>query len=118
VGEVVEKSKQVKAGDALIAPPLVLEQVLYALSDANRLAIVRLIHSSGDELPCGSFSEVLKIGKPTISHHFGILRESGIISTRTEGTQKFNRIRRKELNARFPGLLDAILKAESVITTK
>jgi DNA-binding transcriptional ArsR family regulator len=89
-----------------------IEQVLDALADSNRLRIVRLIHEAGGEMACGSFSERLGLGKPTVSHHFGILRAAGIIATRTEGTQKLNVIRRRELDKRFPGLLASILKAE------
>lgn len=88
-----------------------LSQVLYALSDINRLKIVMLIHSSGGEMPCGTFSEKLGISKPTTSHHFGILRESGVIATEVQGTTKLNKLRRKELNARFPGLIDSVIKA-------
>ena len=89
-----------------------IEQVLDALADSNRLRIVKMIHQAGGELPCGSFSEKLGLGKPTVSHHFGILRASGIIATRTEGTQKLNVIRREELDKRFPGLMASILLAE------
>lgn len=90
---------------------ITLSQVLYALSDNNRLKIVQMIHKSGGELRCGHFAEKLGITKPTLSHHFGILRECGIIATRVDGTTKLNTLRRKELNARFPGLIDAVLKA-------
>ena len=36
-------------------------------------------------------------------------RQAGVIRQRTEGTTKLNSLRRKELDARFPGLLDAVL---------
>lgn len=86
-------------------------QVLYALSDVNRLKIVQMIDAAGGELRCGSFSDEIGLTKPTLSHHFGILRESGVIATRIDGTHKLNTIRRKELNRRFPGLLESILKS-------
>lgn len=86
-------------------------QILYALSDVNRLKIVQVIHEAGGELPCGKFSEILGVSKPTVSHHFGILRESGVLATRTEGTHKMNALRRRELDRRFPGLLDSILNS-------
>lgn len=47
--------------------------------------------------------------KSTLSHHFKVLRESGIVHTRIEGTQRFISIRYEDLNARFPGLLPAVL---------
>jgi hypothetical protein len=40
-----------------------------------------------------------------------VLRESGLVRTRLEGKQAVNRLRREELEARFPGLLDAVLRA-------
>jgi len=86
-----------------------LSKVLYALSDENRLKIVLLIQSAGGEMRCGSFAEKLGISKPTCSHHFGILRETGVILTRLDGTTKHNKINAEALNARFPGLLASVL---------
>jgi hypothetical protein len=45
-----------------------------------------------------------------VSHHFRILREAGLINTRANGTMHQNMLRRAELDARFPGLMDAVLK--------
>ena len=85
--------------------------MLYALSDPNRLRIVRIIDRAGGELSCGSFSKKLDLSKPTLSHHFRILRESGVLGARIEGTQKMNFIRREELDRRFPGLIKSIMAA-------
>jgi DNA-binding transcriptional ArsR family regulator len=49
--------------------------------------------------------------KSTLSHHFKVLREAGVTHTRTEGTYNFISLRREDLDARFPGLLDAIIQA-------
>jgi hypothetical protein len=46
-----------------------------------------------------------------MSNHFKILRESGVVFTRKEGTQHINMLRREDLEMLFPGLLDAVLKA-------
>ncbi|MGQ0518162.1 ArsR/SmtB family transcription factor, partial [Bacillus sp. D-CC] len=53
----------------------------------------------------------IPIAKSTLSHHFKVLRESGVMYTRLEGTQRFISIREDDLNARFPGLLDVIIHA-------
>lgn len=53
----------------------------------------------------------ISIAKSTLSHHFKVLRESGVMYTRIEGTQRFISIRTDDLNKRFPGLLDTILQA-------
>jgi len=87
---------------------LSLPAVLYALSDPTRLAIVRMLAAAG-ERSCGGFG--LPLPKPTLSHHFKVLREAGLIEIRLEGTQRRNSLRRADLDARFPGLLDAVLCA-------
>jgi DNA-binding transcriptional ArsR family regulator len=85
-----------------------LASVLYALGDPVRLKIVRRLAEVG-ELSCAELE--CAIARSTMSHHFKILRESGVVRTRKEGTQHFNGLRRAELDQRFPGLLTAILQA-------
>ena len=83
-----------------------LERVLYALSDPVRLSIVRQLARDG-EATCAA----LDGGRPksSMSHHFRILREAGLVQTRVAGTVHQNTLRRAELDSRFPGLMDAIL---------
>ncbi len=90
-------------------PPAELEltDVLHALSDPVRLDLVRQLAASGVERSCGSFD--LPIAKSTATHHFRVLRLAGVVSARVEGTRKFHQLRRAELDARFPGLLDSII---------
>lgn len=82
------------------------------LGDPIRLAIVynlaRLEHAAS-ELRCGDFN-VLS-GKSNLAYHFARLREAGLIQTRISGTTRFIRLRRDDLEARFPGLLAAIISA-------
>ena len=52
--------------------------------------------------------------KSTLTHHFRVLREAGVISQEIAGTSKLNTLRREDLDARFPGLLDAVLAADAV----
>ncbi len=85
-----------------------LVTVLDALSDPIRLRIVAQL-ADGNEYGCNAFE--LPIVKSTRSHHFTVLREAGVISTRVEGKSRLNRLRRDELDERFPGLLDAVLSA-------
>jgi DNA-binding transcriptional ArsR family regulator len=53
------------------------------------------------------------VTKSTCTHHFRVLREAGVIRQRQEGTARLNSLRRDELEARFPGLLGAVLSAAS-----
>jgi DNA-binding transcriptional ArsR family regulator len=72
-----------------------------------RLAIVRSIAANGEQ-PCGTFN--LPVAKSTLSHHFKVLRENGVIRMKPQGKQIINSLRQDELDRRFPGLLDAILR--------
>ncbi|MET9881414.1 helix-turn-helix transcriptional regulator [Actinacidiphila glaucinigra] len=86
-----------------------LEAVLHALSDPMRLRVVRTLAARGVEAAC---SEVeLPVSKSTCTHHFRVLRESGLISQTYRGTSKMNALRRADLEALFPGLLDSVLAA-------
>ena len=87
---------------------LLLTGILYALSDEIRLGIVRQLAAKGEQ-PCGVFDSDRP--KSSLSHHFRVLRESGVVSTRKEGKALLNTLRKKDLDARFPGLLKAILKS-------
>ena len=48
--------------------------------------------------------------KSTGTHHFRVLRDSGVIEQIADGTARVNRLRRADLDARFPGLLDSVLR--------
>ena len=80
-----------------------------ALSDPARLQIVRQL-AIRDECTCGTFD--LGLSKATLSHHFRVLRESGVVRTRPDGRTRMLSLRRVDLNDRFPGLLDAVLRTE------
>jgi len=85
-----------------------LAGVLYALGDPVRLEIVRLLATKGEHC-CADFD--FAIAKSTMSNHFKILRESGLLLTRKEGTLHMNTLRQEDLEALFPGLLDAVLRS-------
>jgi DNA-binding transcriptional ArsR family regulator len=84
-----------------------LERVFHALSDPVRLEIVRHL-SRVEEATCGE----LDAGRPksSMSHHFRILREAGLVQTRVAGTVHQNTLRRAEMEGRFPGLVDAVIR--------
>ena len=88
---------------------LELSAVLHALSDPVRLQIVAELARGEGECTCGSFE--LPVTKSTCTHHFKVLREAGVIKQRQQGTTRLNTLRRGDLETRFPGLLETILKA-------
>ena len=83
--------------------------LLQALADPVRLGLVRDLAESTEPRPCGSL--VQSVTKSTLSHHFKVLREAGIIEMRIEGTRKLTSLRRAELEEACPGLLDSVLGA-------
>ncbi len=85
-----------------------LAAVLHALSDPMRLRIVLELAAGGGERTCSSFN--LPIVKSTCTHHFKVLREAGVIRQRVVGTKKVSSLRREDLDARFPGLLEAVVQ--------
>jgi DNA-binding transcriptional ArsR family regulator len=90
------------------AEDITLAGILYALGDPVRLEIVKRL-AVNQELSCSDLD--LQVAKSTLSHHFKILRESGVLYCRKQGTQHMNSLRREDLDRTFPGLLDAILQA-------
>jgi DNA-binding transcriptional ArsR family regulator len=90
------------------ADTMSLAAVMAALSDPARVQIVRAL-AACEERTCGEFD--LGISKATRSHHFKVLREAGLTHTRSEGTHRHLSLRREDVDARFPGLLDAVLAA-------
>ena len=83
-----------------------LTRVLYALSDPVRLDVVRRLAADGPAT-CAA----LDCGRPksSMSHHFRVLRESGLVFTETSGPAHMNSLRRAELDQLFPGLLPSVL---------
>ncbi|MET9533767.1 MULTISPECIES: helix-turn-helix domain-containing protein [unclassified Streptomyces] len=88
---------------------LQLPDVLSALGNPVRLGILRELAASPGERTCGSLP--LEVTKATATHHWRVLRESGITREQREGRYKAVTLRREDLDTRFPGLLDAVLNA-------
>jgi DNA-binding transcriptional ArsR family regulator len=91
---------------------ITLVGVLYALGDPVRMQIVQRLAQTG-ELTCSDLD--CAVAKSTMSHHFKILRESGLVFTRKEGTQHINTLRVDDLDRLFPGLL-AVVMHDRVLT--
>jgi DNA-binding transcriptional ArsR family regulator len=96
------------------AEDLELPRVLAALAEPNRLATVQYVARSGEACCSEVIAEAgLVMTKSTFSHHLRILREAGVLTKRIQGTKGFTKVRKDDLDRRFPGLIDAIIDAES-----
>jgi len=86
-----------------------LATIMRTLGDPVRLEIVRLL---ADERPrvCGELSTVLDIPASTGSYHLKLLREAGVTRTQAQGTLRLISLRRDDLEARFPGLVDVLTR--------
>lgn len=93
------------------AEDITLAGVLGALSDPMRLKILKkLLDSRARALSCSGAAPCAEMAKSTLSHHFRVLRDAGLIRTTKQGVENLNSVRWDEVNARFPGLLKAIMK--------
>ena len=92
-----------------------MEGILHAFSDPVRVQIYAEIQRSGCSQICSNF---LKLGnrtlpKSTLSQHFKILREAGLIRSERKGVELHNTTRCEELKERFGGMIRAIINAYS-----
>jgi len=87
-----------------------LLDVLHALSDPTRMSIVQTLAASA-ERACGTFD--VDVAPSTLTHHFRVLRESGLIAQRDEGNRRWTTLRDADMESRFPGLLSSILDANA-----
>jgi len=88
---------------------LTLSAVLHALADPTRRTIVRTLRVE-PERACGTFP--VDVAPSTLSHHFRVLREAGLIRQREDGPRRWTALRHSELEQRFPDLLDTVLAVE------
>ena len=85
-----------------------LGEVLQALADPVRLQIVRVLADAAAPIACNAFG--IPVAKSTGSHHLKVLREAGVVTAQVDGTRKYHTLRRADLDDRFPGLLDSVLR--------
>ncbi|MGP3989185.1 ArsR/SmtB family transcription factor [Streptomyces sp. 3N207] len=83
-------------------------EVLRALADPVRLEIIQRLAMAGEE-SCNAIGGDLDVHQTTLSHHYRVLREAGVTWTTVKGRSRLVRIRRDDLDALFPGLLDSVL---------
>lgn len=60
-----------------------LNDVFKAIADPTRREILRLLRH--EEMNAGDVAAQFDMTKPTISHHFSVLKAAGLITSRREG---------------------------------
>ena len=90
-----------------------VETVLHALSDPVRVSIFEQIAGSDCKQTCSNFLVVRDqaVPKSTLSQHFKVLREAGLIRSERHGVEMHSTSRCGEIEKRFPGLIPSIIRA-------
>jgi DNA-binding transcriptional ArsR family regulator len=93
-----------------------VEAILHALSDPVRVAIYAGIVGQHCPQNCSTFLQIgdKPIPKSTLSQHFKILREAGLIHSERRGVEMHNTSRCAEIDARYPKLISTIVKAHEI----
>lgn len=100
-----ERDDHPASGDLKLGP------ILAALSDPLRRQVIAELArgEDGGERTCASFG--LPVSKASLTHHFKVMREAGLIRQVDHGNRKGTTLRRADLDHRFPGLI-ALIAAE------
>lgn len=83
-------------------------KVFKALSDPTRYEIIRMLCSC-QELGCCELEKAFPLSKPALSHHYRVLENVGLISSRKEGARIYYRLERERLERFLPGFEGAHL---------
>ncbi len=92
---------------------ITVEGILYALGDPVRLRIFMQLANSECAQNCSTFLNVdtTPLPKSTLSQHFKVLREAGLITSIRKGVELQNSTRCTEIKERFGDMVGAIIKA-------
>ena len=100
------------------AKDIQLGELLQALADPLRRQVIRELVRlpEGSERTCASFN--LPVSKATLTHHFKILRHSGLIRQVDRGNSRAAQLRRTDIDQHFPGLLALLASEASALSTE
>jgi len=95
---------------------ITVEGILHALADPVRVAILAELAGSQCSHMCSDFLRVEEraIPKSTLSQHFRVLREAGLVRSERHGVEMLNTSRCAEIEQRSPGLITAVVRAYGV----
>jgi len=77
-----------------------------ALADPTRRKILKLLR--GGSLTAGEIAEKLHLSKPTLSHHFRVLRAAGLVRAERRGTSIVYTLQSNVLEDLAAELLDLV----------
>jgi DNA-binding transcriptional ArsR family regulator len=89
---------------------MTLTGILGALADPMRLRIFKKLLAEKECMSCSEVVPCPDMAKSTLSNHFRVLREAGLIRTTKRGVENRNAVRVDDVETLFPGLLKAIMK--------
>ena len=89
---------------------ITVQGILYALSDPVRVQIYSQLLGAGCSQNCTTFLNIgaSPLPKSTLSQHFKILREAGLIRSERKGVEVQNRTRCEDLQKFKPMLLEIV----------
>ncbi len=93
-----------------------LAAILNALADPVRVALFAGVIAQQDPRNCTKLGSVLDrpIPKSTLSQHFRVMREAGLIRGERHGVEMRNSSRHEEIEVYYPGLLTSIVGAHEI----
>jgi DNA-binding transcriptional ArsR family regulator len=92
---------------------MTVEGILYALADPVRMQIFMQLAAAECAQNCSTFQHIkdVQLPKSTLSQHFKILREAGLIMSQRKGVELHNHTRCAELKERFGDMVGSIVSA-------
>jgi DNA-binding transcriptional ArsR family regulator len=99
---------------------ITVEGILHALSDPVRVQIFAEIAKANCAQTCSAFLELSErvVPKSTLSQHFKVLREAGLIRSERKGVELHNTPRHEDIHERFGKLIMAIIDAHTAQTRR
>jgi DNA-binding transcriptional ArsR family regulator len=68
-----------------------VEAAIRAIAERHRREIVRLVRDS--ELTAGQIASHFEVSRPAVSQHLRILKDSGLVTERRQGTRRYYKAR-------------------------
>ena len=92
---------------------ITLEGILYALSDSTRLQIIAELAQGSCGKKCSNFAHLKEkpLPKSTLSQHFKILREAGLVRSERHGVELSSSLRCADIKEKFGSVLETVLSA-------